>query len=332
MKGARMKEDDWPPLTPQRKRGGIDAIRRCGRGAVIVLAAVAISACAGGPQRVPAAGSGAVPWIADPGRAMAQPAAAPAARPCRAADLQVTVGGAGAYQGHATQEIRLTNGAGDACFLPGVPSSTLLFDDGSQESTDPGRFATSRADVQPGQSVEVLLGTPGTCAGAGPARSRVATRLRLQPAAGGSVDVPGIQLDVQCGPSSVVLFEVGDAPAPAGVPQSALTASISAPQAAVRGQVLLYTLTLVNPTDQAIPLSPCPSYSQSLSQPSTGGIRGVHGTWLLNCVSGAVPARGSVAFEMRLEVPAAMSAGPAKLYWDLEVASGAAAGMGIAVQ
>ncbi len=157
------------------------------------LAASAIGAAAG------------IPLPAASGSAGAQPAA-PAQRACSPADLAIGVGATGAYQGHATQELTLTNRAGDACFLPGAPSTAVLFDDGSQQATDPGQFATSRVDLAPGQSALLLVGTPGTCAGADPSHSRVATRMALGLSVGGSILAQGVNLDVQCGQSSVVLM------------------------------------------------------------------------------------------------------------------------------
>ncbi len=298
-----------------------------------LLAAVAISAYAWEPDPASDGGSaGGVPWTATAGAAMTQ-LAAQAARPCSPADLGVTVGAAGAYRGSATQELILTNRAQDACFIPGAPSTTLLFDDGGQQVTAPGQFAATRIDFQPGQSAVLLVGAPGTCSSADPSRSKVATRMALGLPVGGSIQVQGVYLDVQCGQSSVVLLAASDAPAAATGPQSALTGSISAPASAARGQVYRYTVTLANPTDQDIPLSPCPSYSQSLSQPAGDGSTGSSGTWLLNCAAaGAIPAHGRVTFEMQLSVPDTMVAGPAKLFWDLEVPGGLAVGSMVTVQ
>lgn len=146
------------------------------------------------------------------GTAMARPAPQ-AGRPCSAADLQVSVGGAGAYRGSATQELRLTNRATNACFIPGAPSIEMLFADGSQQGADPGQFATSRVDLQPGQSALLLVGAPGTCASADPSRSKVATRMALALTGGGASQAQGAYLDVQCGGSSVLLFVSEDATA-----------------------------------------------------------------------------------------------------------------------
>lgn len=136
-----------------------------------------------------------------------------AARPCTAPDLQVTVGPAGAFHGSATQELVLTNRGADACFLPGAPSVGAVFDDDSQQVADPGQFASSRADLQSGQSAELLLGTPGSCAGADSSRRRAATRVALGLTRGDTIQARGTYLDVQCGRPQVVLFTTEDAPA-----------------------------------------------------------------------------------------------------------------------
>ncbi|HEY7200215.1 MAG TPA: DUF4232 domain-containing protein, partial [Candidatus Dormibacteraeota bacterium] len=128
-------------------------------------------------------------------------------------DLQVTVGPAGAFHGSATQELTLTNRAADACFFPGAPSVGALFDDDSQQAADPGQFASSRADLQPGQSADLVLGTPGSCAGADSSRRRAATRVALGLTRGDTIEARGAYLDVQCGRPQVILFTVEDAPA-----------------------------------------------------------------------------------------------------------------------
>ena len=170
-----------------------------------LLGAAAIIALAWSAHAAPAFGAAAgTSSKAAPGTGVAAPAP-PAQRTCTPGDLTVGVGGTGAYQGHATQEYTLTNRGGDACFLPGAPSTTLLFDDGSQQAAALGQFATSRVDLAPGESALVLVGTPGTCAGADPSRSRVARRLALGLTGGGSMHAQGVDLDVQCGQPSVLL-------------------------------------------------------------------------------------------------------------------------------
>ena len=183
----------------RRSHGGAPAV------IATLLTAAAIIALGWSAHPAPALGAATgVTSKASSGTAGAQPAA-PAPRVCSPADLTIGVGATGAYQGHATQELTLTNRGGGACFLPGAPSTTLLFDDGSQQPTALGQFATSRVDLAPGQSAVVLVGAPGTCAGADPSRSRVARRVALGLPGGSSIQAQGVNLDVQCGQSSVLV-------------------------------------------------------------------------------------------------------------------------------
>ena len=68
------------------------------------------------------------------------------------------------------------------------------------------------------------------------------------------------------------------------------------------GQTLAYIVTLTNPTNAAIPLSPCPDYEQTLMGSDfavkTGGYH------QLNCAVASIPARGQLRFQMRAEIPA----------------------------
>ena|SRR5215472_7144657 len=189
------------------RRVNIRRRRHSRAGALAVLATLAAAAAviAFGGSAAPALGgtTGAKPAGA-PVPVAAQPAPA-AQRACTPADVAVSVGGTGAFRGHATQELTITNNGSDACFLPGAPSTTLLFDDGSQQEAGQDEGATSRVDLAPGQTALVLVGTPGTCAGADESRSKVARRMVLGLPGGGSVHVQGTNLDAQCGQSTVLL-------------------------------------------------------------------------------------------------------------------------------
>jgi hypothetical protein len=179
---------------------------------IAILAAGVVAALAWGPVPAAAGSAGAGgKSTAAAGAVVAAPAPR-AGRACSAADLQVTVGSAGAYHGSATQELTLTNRAPDACFIPGAPSVRAMLDDGSRHGADPGRFGSSRADLQPGQSAVLLIGTPATCSGADSTRRQVATRMALG-LGGGTLQAGGAYLDLQCGQPSVVLFQPEDAPA-----------------------------------------------------------------------------------------------------------------------
>jgi len=189
-------------VTMRRRRGPSTA------GPIVVatlLGAAAIIALGWAAHAAPAFGAGAGDSSKSASDTAAAAPASAAQRACTPGDLAIGVGGTGAYRGQATQEVTLTNRAADACFLPGAPSTTLVFDDGSQQAAALGQSATSRVDLAPGQSALELVGTPGTCTGAGPSRSKVATKLALGMPGGGSMHAEGAYLDVQCGQPSVLL-------------------------------------------------------------------------------------------------------------------------------
>lgn len=92
-----------------------------------------------------------------------------------------------------------------------------------------------------------------------------------------------------------------------------VTVGIEAPKRAVAGRVLDYTVVLTNPTSRAVPLTPCPTYTQSVT-PTEGPP--LLGRYLLNCSPvGVLQPGASARFAMRQPVPAA--AGAATLRWTL---------------
>jgi uncharacterized protein DUF4232 len=273
-----------------------------------------------------ATGSAAAPvaWVDQSGTPLAA-AAVHAQRACRAADLQIAAGRAGAFQGFATQELVLTNRASDACALAGPPSGSAILDAGGSRSLTAARSAAHRIDLAPGQTARALIGAPGACAGAG--HPSVASSLSLELDTGETAAVSGVWVNVECGAPQTILFNAGAVPVQR-VPASGLEATLSAPASTARGKTLSYVVILSNPTSTAISFGACPSYTESLGTARTLVSR----TLRLNCGGAARLAPGqSLAFEMRLGVPQAMTAGTAKLGWHLEVPDGAAAGTAISV-
>jgi hypothetical protein len=271
-----------------------------------------------------------VPWVnqaATPRAAVQAASAAAAARACAATDLRITAGAAGAYRGHATQEIRLANAGSDTCHLPGFPGVQLQPDSGAPQSVGASdlapELANARLELAPGEEVVLLLGTPGSCdAAAGPER-RVNKRLQLALPGGGVKALEGVHVDTLCGRATVVKFErvhgeaMANARALAVAPAlSQLTGSISAPDEAVRGGVLRYTVTLTNSGAAPVSLANCPAYTQSVYAEG----RAQENTLRLNCggAGAQIPANASVSFEMQTAVPADLAAGSGKLAWRLQ--------------
>jgi hypothetical protein len=269
--------------------------------------------------------SAAIPWVDAPGTPQSPPAPTSAARPCRAADLDIAAGQSGAFRGMATQELTLRDRAADACFIAAVPQA-MLPNAGSRSRVSPGQFAATRLDLAAGESATVLIGTPPVCDGSG--QPVVATSVLLTLPDGEAVTVNGTRIDTECGAPTVVEFDKADVPASTPAPLSWLSASLDAPQTVARGAVLTYQVTLTNPSPVSVTLSPCPSYTEVLGTGTAAAQR----TLLVNCQAGAsISANAAVTYQVKLTVPSSAPTGPTKLTWKLEVPDGPVAGAEITV-
>lgn len=268
-----------------------------------------------------------VAWLDQPA-AMPAPdalAAAPGA-PCAQSDLVLSLGGQGAWHGQATQEVLLRNRSAARCQLPALPVVELLSALGWQAAlARPADDEAAAIELAPNEVLSVLLGTPGACDATLGSDCTVLRHLRVLPPGGGTLAVDGAHVDTTCGPAALLRADHHEArsarPAP-GSTQS-LTAQVSTPAAVASGVAFSYVVTLRNPTDQAVALSPCPGYEQVLNTES-----GMQAMQLrLNCggAGSSVPAHAEVQFEMRARAPdsSAQDAG-VKLSWRL--ADGPSAG------
>lgn len=268
-----------------------------------------------------------VAWLDQPATMPASDAAAatPGA-PCAQSDLVLTLGGQGAWHGQATQEVLLRNRSAAHCQLAALPVVELQSALGWQAAlAQPADDSSAAIELAPNEVLAVLLGTPGACdATLGPDRT-VVQRLRVLPPGGGTLAVDGAHVDTTCGPAAVLRADHHAArnarPAPGST--QALTAQVSTPAAVASGSTFSYVVTLRNPTDRAVTLSPCPSYEQVLNTHSGQQAAQMR----LNCAGagGSVPAHGEVQFEMHANAPEASSQDAGvKLSWRL--ADGPSAG------
>jgi hypothetical protein len=229
--------------------------------------------------------------------------------------------------------IRFTNITGNPCSIHGVPDVRLtdgrgfridLTQRASTTSTDPGP-----ALLPPGADDAVTIGLQWAnwC---GPLTQPLTVRVNLPD--GGNV--AAVQPDPSTGfrgvppcedaaaGSTLTLDPAQGAAAPqTPAPSAALSAELRTPPTAVAGATLEYEVTLTNPTGAAVPLDPCPSYTESLGT--------VTRAFILNCSAAPkIDPGASVTFAMRLDIPAGTPAGPVTLDWQ---AGGPAAGADIAV-
>lgn len=265
-----------------------------------------------------------VPWLNQPAAARAA-AAQPAAgftHPCAAADLSVVAGAPGAYRGHATQEVRMTNTGASACHLPGFPSAQLQPVGEAPQTVGASdtapQLASDRLELAPGESALMLVGTPGSCDAATRAQRKVSKQMQLAMPGGGVKVLNGVHVDTLCGRASVIRFHrvQNDAAPKAATPFDQLAGSVSAADDAARGSVLAYTVTLTNPTGAPVSLASCPAYTQSLYADGKAAAT----TLRLNCgaAGGQIAANSSVSFEMQAQVPTDFAPGSMKLSWKLD--------------
>jgi hypothetical protein len=300
-------------------------IRSSGQGALATLSVFMFGMLVGNPAN----SAPTVPWLNQPAAANAgrMPATAAGVHPCAGADLRIVAGAAGAYRGQATQEIRLSNIGASACHLVGFPNVQLLPANEAPQTVAASDVApqliNERVDLAPGDEVMLLIGTPGVCEAANKPERKVSKRVQLALPGGGSKVLDGVHVDTLCGRATVVQFQAvrNEAAANARALKPApaldqLIGSLSTPDEAMRGSTLQYSVTLSNPTGNAISLASCPAYTQSLYADG----KAVDSTLRLNCgAAGAqIPANASISFDMRAQVPADLATGAMKLSWKLQ--------------
>jgi Protein of unknown function (DUF4232) len=268
---------------------------------------------------------GEVAWVDRPVAPFVEPTAVPLptdARPCQPSDLTIRVGDFGAGLGNLNLPVDFLNHSDSSCVLVGEPTlegvkangslvplrvtaGSYFGDPGPPSNIGPGQVAALNISGVSGCSVGTFyptfhLGLPG----------------------GGTVEFPTKNFPVGCGVWVSQFGVPADAVPATDTPLSELTAQITAPPTAKAGTTLTYSVTLSNTTGAAYSLSPCPAYTEFVGTGSTTWVATVL-NYELNCdATPAIPARGSVTFQMRLALPAEQPAGSGKFGWDLQGDSG----------
>jgi Protein of unknown function (DUF4232) len=286
---------------------------------------------------------GVVAWAGQPAApvpfVLRSPPYSTGARPCRPADLSVSHGELGYATGHTNVAVSFTNHSATACWLDGYPATAGVAADGTVSPLPArhGAFAGNPgppANIKPGQTAAVNISGEDDCVLALDGEHQVYPELLIGLPMGGTVAVYGTGFDAICG-VGVSQFGV-----PAGQPQgpapSPLTARITGEPAARAGTDLVYLVTLANPAAQPFSLRPCPSYAEFL-----GGLTGPGAAksylvkyYYLNCATvQAIPAHGSVTYQMKLPLPSGLPSGVyAKLDWQIQGGTGPAAVTSVTVE
>ena len=260
------------------------------------------------------------------------------ARPCRPAGLSVSHGELGYATGNTSVEVSLTNHSGIACWLDGYPTIAGVADGTvtplhAQHGSFPGSPGPS-ANINPGRTAAIYISGRDSCARALNGEHHVYPELLIGLPGGGTVAVDRTGFDAICG-VWVSPFGV-PADQPQGPAPSPLTARITAGPTARAGTDFGYLVTLTDPTARPFPLGPCPSYGEFL-----GGLMGPGATnsylvkyYYLNCSTvQAIPAHGSVTYQMKLPLPSGLPAGYySKLDWQIQGGTGPATATSLTVE
>jgi len=262
------------------------------------------------------------PWVDRPASLPAPPPSPPppsAAYPaCRADQIKVRAGSAGAATGHIANTLLLINFGDRPCTLAGYPTSvTGVRADGAQVSLHAGHgtFFDGAgywpANLQPGDHGELVVATADVCAALNqptPQPDPYASVLVGLPG-GGDVRA-AVGFDAACG---VDVSELGVRASPPPDPDAypGLTATMHAPSTVPAGTLMHFTVTLTNGGNAVVALDPCPVYAESIY--SDGPHEHVYE---LNCdtVHSIGPGE-SVTYAMQIPVPS--TRGLAKFGWRL---------------
>jgi Protein of unknown function (DUF4232) len=278
----------------------------------------------------PARAEGKVPWVdrAAPVYTRAPAISAPKApaakyAACASADLTASDGDISMGAGSVADYIVLTNTGDKPCTLSGGPSSLIgIRADGSRKTLETGsrgRYGNliGPANLKPGQSAQVAITTTYLCPAGEAGTTDEYTSVGI--GIGGGDDQTKLSghlhpLNGVCG-AGVSDFGVPNTTSDVvSSPLDVLTASAAMPDSVTAGDTTTYQVTLRNPTDTAVPLSPCPSYAEFMAQ---AGARPVPAQYYLNCQAASeIPAGGSVTFDIQIATPAVT--GPAKYGWSLQ--------------
>jgi hypothetical protein len=275
-----------------------------------------------------------IPWISD--KASFPPVPTPTPEPiptniraCRGVDLSAENQGAQGAGGWWSGSLLLTARV-DQCLIHGLVELRFLDPHGQEITrTTPPRPGAYRDWAVAGE-VQVQWLLSNWCEPRAPVGAIVVLLPGDQTPILARLDPPmgvGARCNSADAPKGATTMSVGPRPTPVPIatqqPET-LSANINAPSTVIAGETMRYVLTLTNLTSTALALDPCPSYIESLgghplpteAPPSNfptfkiwdpivryeGGVKESH---LLNCSD--APSLGpaaSIAFEMRLDVPA----------------------------
>jgi hypothetical protein len=268
-----------------------------------------------------------VPWINDPAtpalissllpKPLPTPAPKTDAPPCTSSNLVLQPVTGLQWSQNSGVVIRLRHKGSSACLLRGTPDVVASAPGHPNVVATPLGLAATQGEVAntpPGGLVSVDVSVPVACAsnpGGADQGLPAYGRLIITLPGGGARTVSGFNLTFPCGMAVTPFFM--PTPAPRYPPYwiKHLEPHVSLPTSVKAGGILAYEVTLTNPLDRTVALSPCPAYIEHSST-------GIKLEFRLNCtLVHAVPAHGSSIYQIKMAIPAAAPTGPMTVYWGL---------------
>jgi hypothetical protein len=233
------------------------------------------------------------------------------------------VHGNGVWHGQLTDDAIISNGSTSTCSVPAAPRVEIMESGSGSTLVDAGGEIAGGFDLVPHQVVELVIACD-------PGDNIVPTTAEVSLAGGASLSIKGLQLTEPCNDPRLVAFQQGPGPSPTGM--GALTPTVSLPAGARAGSELQYTVTLTNGGAASVPLAPCPTYTDHLSEPMAAGMPREDLTHPLECRAGAIAPGGSLTFHFAMPAPPTWQAGTAKFLWTLDVDGQPSAGGVITIE
>jgi Protein of unknown function (DUF4232) len=281
----------------------------------------------GTPSMAPAV----IPWVAAPAPRVIVPDVNAvvvhhaAYRPCTASDLEGGTTGGGAGLGVGSQQLTFTNVSATPCTLSGGPLALVGVTraGGHVVVVGPGAGAGLHLD----EVANLLPGAVGYADVIGPRYDKCITdpayaSLEVKLADHTRVAIatpkPWERLTVGCRYDLTAFGTPHHYLPEPTYPTDPLVATTTMPEQVRAGTTIDYTVTLTNPTDKSVPLTPCPTYEEAVNVIGDHGVVNGHDLiYRLNCAGHTSVAPGeALTFAMR--IPAPTRPGYAKWGWDLQ--------------
>jgi len=211
--------------------------------------------------------------------------------------------------------IRLRNTGSSACLLRGTPGVV------ASASGHPNVVATSLglaatqgevANTPAGGLVSVDVSVPVACTsnpGGGDQGFPTYHRLIITLPGGGARTIGGFSLTFPCGMEATPFFMPKPALRYAPYWIKYLKPHVSLPTSVKAGGIIVYEVTLTNPLNRPVALSPCPAYIEHSST-------GIKLEYRLNCAFvHTVLAHSFSIYQMKMAVPVTTPSGPMTVFW-----------------